>query len=233
MRKNLAVLSIVVRSSIYKILLVLVGMSLVQVGLSYSYLSKSDLIVWNLEVLVESIYMKEVFLVTLVLIGIILLWAMGEKFGTKQAYYYDRISVKRSGRFWLWTGYTVFCFSLLFMVQIGLVFVIGLLYERCSLEGYLYPQMYFLTFYQNEFLHNLFPMTDIVKWITNILFVLAMSVDIVKANCYSRKPYGVVWFFLLYLEALSSEMGHYGWDIVLILAAVIYLGMNYETDFFS
>ena len=158
------------------------------------------------EKLVEYALLPLFFLAALALVMVVLIWTevrMSEKAG----YTMMRLGLSRKELFAIKTIYNVACLALLFVVQIWLA--IGLLawYRTYIPAGIDMPQLFFLTFYRNEFLHCILPMQEIGKWIRNLLMVAALSMTAAgviafpgekgirqSASCWSVVILAVAWF---------------------------------------
>ncbi len=125
MRKTVTVLSVAVRSSLYKILLILVLMAALQIELFYYtydkyafppagtwkdvFLQEENYILgqfygitWTLESLVERSNVEAVFLGAFVLISLVLAWSQSERKGVNSYYFYERLTVSHQKRFVVW-----------------------------------------------------------------------------------------------------------------------------------
>lgn len=87
-----------------------------------------------------------------------------------------RLKVTQVQFFVIRTAYDALCLLMLFALQVGLVLCFAGIYRRTPgmPQG---PQMLFLAFYRNEFLHCLLPMAETGKWVRNGLMLLAMGME--------------------------------------------------------
>lgn len=177
-KRVISVFALLARSSFYKILGILTLMIIGETVLFRRELLKCNNVAIGLvtapEALIENALVHGFFLGALGLIVVVLVWTevrMSEKAG----YTMMRLHLTRRQLFAIKTVYNVCCFVLLFVVQIWLV--LGMLWQyRIFVEvDYEMPQLLFLTFYRNRFLHCLLPMQELGKWIRNVLMITALS----------------------------------------------------------
>lgn len=175
-----SVFALLARSSFYKILGVLAVMVTGEMLMFRGELAKCNNTVTGFvtapEAVIEDAYVHGFFLGALGLIILILVWTemrMNEKAG----YTMMRLHLTRRQLFAIKTIYNAACLVLLFVVQIWLAVVMLLQYGGYANVEYEMPQLLFLTFYRNRFLHCLLPMQEFGKWIRNILMVTALSME--------------------------------------------------------
>ena len=176
MKKHVSVFMLMARSSIYKVISVLFLMAVVEYGLFYERMK-----VWavgdtyNLEFMIDGSRILWVFGIAFLLITIFLCQT-GCGFSSKTGYTLCRLSISERMVFVWQSIYNVMCYSLLWLVQILVVFGICNLYVTMAPEGYVTNQTIFLAFYRNDFLHSLLPMEDAGFWIKNVLTILSMGI---------------------------------------------------------
>lgn len=115
------------------------------------------------------------FLTALGAVFLILCIMEGEPRGVRSRYTWNRLQITPKRLFLLKTIYNVLCFILLFAAQTGMGVWSCYRYSLPMPRESLSPQLVFLTFYRREFLHCLLPMAEVLKWIRNILLILAFS----------------------------------------------------------
>lgn len=209
-RQILSVFGLLARSSFLKVLGILVLMVIGELLLfRYDLFRCYDAVTGGVkapEKLVEYALLPMLFLAALALIMVALIWTevrMSEKAG----YTMMRLGLSRKELFAIKTIYNVVCLVLLFVVQIWLA--VGMLAwygEFVPLELPM-PQLLFIAFYRNGFLHCLLPMQEIGKWIRNLLMIVALSMTAAgviafpgekgirqSASCWSVVILAVAWF---------------------------------------
>jgi len=246
MKKEISVMSIAVRSSSYKILLILLGMATVQLGLFYDTYLKYDYseerlvasesstvwgkgygVTWTLESLVEESHVHMVFLAAFAMICLVLAWAQSERKGVHTYYFYERLQVGTKSRFVGWSLYNFACMILLLFAELLVVLGMGSIFIYMVPEEYESAQMFFMAFYKSRFLHNIFPMAEIYRWFRNVLLFGACSMEIAAFACMKRKPWEMFMLILLILFGFVQDIGTFGgMDIVLILVSLICIGVT-------
>lgn len=165
MRKYLSVLALEVRSTVYKITGLLLAMAVLELCLLWHYLSADGAVSWDR--ISRALFLRQIFLIAFWLLCILLAWAGGSKRGSVQEFTLRRLAVDRRGIFLIWTGYHVFCLSLLVVWQILLVlWMDACLVAREPQLGQL-SQRLFLEFYRVDFLHSLLPLEEGLRWACN------------------------------------------------------------------
>jgi hypothetical protein len=247
MNKLISLLTVTVRSSFYKICLILLAMSTLQLGMfwrtylayDYSQTNSANVIVgeelpgqaygveWTLESLVEKSKVSIVFMVAFALICLVLYWAEGERKGTHISYFYDRLTVSNKERIVGFTLYNMVCILLLVFAEVLTVLGMGMIFVYLVPAEYESVQMYFMAFYKSEFLHCLFPMADIFKWIRNIFLFASCALEIGACSCRKRKSWSLFLIIVLTVLGFVQEIGTFGaMDAIMIIMAGIYIVIN-------
>ena len=222
MRQDISVLMLVVRSSIYKILAVLGVLAVLQMG--FFYLAADTV---RLERVIEISYMEQIFYIGFFLISLILMWAEGEK-GSQWEYTLCRLGISRERVFFLWSGYNVCCFFLLFAVEILLAIGGGQLYLERMEVGNRSAQSLFLAFWRNDFLHSLLPLTEGSRWVRNglLLAVVGMGIAYLGSEEQWNRKLPLLWGNILMMGMFSDAAMNGKWDLVksgLLLIGIVLL----------
>lgn len=177
-RQIISVFGLLARSSFYKICGILAVMVIGEFVLFRHELLRCYNAVTDFvsapEWLIGKACVPEIFLAALALSVVVLIWTevrMSEKAG----YTMLRLGLTKKELFVIKTIYNVACLVLLFVVQIWLAIGFLTWYEAYAHLDMPLPQLYFLAFYRNKFLHCLFPMQEIGKWIRNLLMITALA----------------------------------------------------------
>lgn len=218
MKRELSVLMLVARSSIYKFLTVLILMSVSQISFFYMTARKYDLQgqgTASLERIIEEGYIQQIFYIAFLLMCIILAWAESGK-GSRLEYTLKRLGISRERVFFLQVGYHICCFFILFAVQIFVVIGIGSLYLKWMEEIYVSSQSLFLAFWRNEFLHSLLPLAEISRWVRNGVLIVFVGLEITffgtEEQQSRRLP--LVWCSMLVILIFSDPAGYWQADLV-------------------
>lgn len=175
----LALWALLARNSIFKILGVLGLTVCAETILFYSRMgARGD---YNgeyltLEAAVKSSHISLVFFAALGLLYLVLLWTEG-RLESRSSGIIRRLRLFPREIFWIKTAYNGVCIILLFAVQIWLCIWLAGVHGRAVQETYPLSGRLFLAFYRIDFLHCLLPMAEAVKWVRNLLLVLAFAVE--------------------------------------------------------
>lgn len=174
----ISVLGVLARSSFYKIIGIIAVMIAGEVLFLFRAMEECNRVpegtVVAPEWLIEEGMVHGFFLGAVGLVMMVLVWNHMRR-GEKSGYTMLRLRLTRKELFAIETGYHWCCLIFLFLVQIWVVILFLHFYEVRVTAEYEAPQLLFMTFYRNRFLHCLFPMQEIGKWIRNILMITALS----------------------------------------------------------
>ena len=192
MKKYISVLALEVRSTIYKLLLILAGMTILEATLlSRAFermrsecerwgktLKELDYLPFSLEMVVEESHIQVVFLASLAAVAAVLLWAGSEHGKAKSRESLWRLRISPRTVFAIFSVYHVICFGMVIMTQILIVWGFDLVYRQviCSEKA---PQVLFMAFQVNGFLHGLLPMWDALKSVSLLSLLLAWGMGTV------------------------------------------------------
>ena len=185
MKKRLSILMLAARFTVYRVILLLLGMSIVQVGLFWLALGKEKMA--GLNVLLENNNNGWVAVIGFILLCVLLGKSVNGSGGAMNAYTIDRLSVGEieftgwfalyNGLmflvFWLWEALTLLSMCMIYMWQVPQEVAVG-------------PQTIFLASYRVEYLHRLIPLADISGWVRNGAFIVAMGIC-TAANAYHER----------------------------------------------
>jgi len=185
MKKRLSILMLAARFTVYRVILLLLGMSIVQVGLFWLALGKGS--THPLDVFLRSYNNGWVAVIGFILLCVLLGKSVNGSGGVMNAYTIDRLSVSEieftgwfalyNGLmflvFWLWEALTVLSMCMIYLWQMPQEVVVG-------------PQTIFLASYRVEYLHRLIPLADISGWVRNGAFVMALGIC-TAANAYHER----------------------------------------------
>ena len=222
MKKHLSVLGLFVRSSLLRILGVIVLSSLVQTGLfaytMHSTFSSGDP-VWGLESIVSDSRIAFVFAAAFLLLTIQLVSACSA-YSTKTQYTLSRLSVTQKAVFFWQTAANCLFYLLFWTIEVIVVFLCALYFAHIADPSAISNQTVFLAFYRQPFLHGLLPLDQTSIYIRNIMLVLGLGMSAaVFSFRQRRKGLGLELYILAPLVCImfprqTSEM--FG-DIFLIM----------------
>lgn len=207
-RSILALWALYARSSFYKILLVLAGMAVVE-GISFQVVCRrlgQSGVPASPEKMLDDLFLQVVFLAAFGLVYFILLWTESEHRGAKCSYTLLRLKVTERQQFAVRTIYNVLCLMLVFAVQTALAVLVCRVYAERLPEEFVSPQLLFLAFYRNRFLHCLLPMAETGKWIKNSLLLLAFGMEAAE-GIRGRSYIGSICLYILTARLFAEDIG--------------------------
>ncbi len=221
----LSLWALLAKGSFYKILAVALSMAAIEAAAFHHVLQKG----WAapFEKMIEESRIHLVFLAALGA-AYFLLIRMNGILDNEGRNAVMRLRATGAGLFAIRTAYDMLCLLMLFGVQTGLVLWFAESYRRMpgALAG---PQMVFLAFYRNEFLHGLLPMAERGKWVRNGLMLLALGMEeaggmgkryritqvsvLVLSAAWFAVPVGLVWQEMVcgfvYMVVIGADL----WDL--------------------
>lgn len=228
MRKHFSVLMLIVRSTIYKILVLFFLTAcaewlLFRLSLNFALTSADAGIgMAALENIILSSRISWVYAICFVIMAA-LLCTTGCEYRSKQGYTLRRLSVSELSVFAWQGGYNIFCFFMLWVFQALLSYALCTLYITKADPTLTSSQTIFLAFYRNDFLHSLLPLSEVSRWIRNIL--LAMCLGLAAAHFSHQQRRGKVGVTMIAMTALSlvffsRGIASLGNDILIILLSI-------------
>lgn len=170
MKQHLSVFLRFVRSNFYKLLLFYALLAMAQVGL-VAWEAKQGAQLFH-----DAVDGSWAFRLWQVgyLATLILLWVTGGEFGSRQGYTLKRLGISYQ-MVYLWQAvYNCVMFFLFWAVMAGAMFVAAWVFYR-MVPTRAENHNLFLSFYLGQYLHNLMPVTNAVRWIRNVVITLALG----------------------------------------------------------
>lgn len=228
MRKHLSVLMLIGRSTIYKILALFLLIACAQwllfrFSLNFALdAADAGLEMTALESVISHSRMAWAFAVCFVIM-VVLLCMTGCEYGSKQGYTLRRLSVSERSVFVWQSVYNIFCFFMLWAVQAMIAYVLCKLYIAKVDPKLTSVQTVYLTFYRNDFLHSILPLSMVSRWIRNILLVVCLGLAAAHFSYMQRR--GKVGVTILAMSSLSlvffsRGITSLGNDILIILLSI-------------
>lgn len=161
------------RMSLYRVLLILAGMGIVQTILFYRTVSKTKGEVFYGDMVAQS-GIKNVCIVAFLML-IFVFCTMGLSSKGKSVYTFWRLRLSEWKLFWCRVVLNLFYCFLFWVCQVGLGYALGIYfnYQR----GISSPQSILLAFYENGFLHRMFPMEDYVILLWDVVLILGVCIS--------------------------------------------------------
>lgn len=185
MKQHLSVFMLAARSSIYKVVGLIVCMALVE-SAAFSltlFRMQPDMPLSLAELFVQS-RIPLIFGIFFFLLCVILSLTGCEYSGSKLRYTLQRLYVSEKCTVIWCAVYNILCFFIFWALQALLAFLLCQLYLIKIDTTYINEQTVFLAFYQSSFLHSLLPLAETNRYIRN--FVLVGGLGITTAS-YSFK----------------------------------------------
>lgn len=207
MKKHISILSLLSRSSIYKICLLFAGTAALRT-LSFSFWMES-------EFTAAMLFLAEMSLLTWILCR------TGQNTSeSHQSYTLQRLAVTQKALFFWQAGYNYLCYLMLWGFQLVVAYLLcRLLLEQNS-------QTLFLTFARSRYLHTLMPAYEVMAWIKNFTYLAAMAIH---AACYPiyrnqhKKDGGhIIMLTSFMLIFYLNETGAFEKHLFAIIVALIY-----------
>jgi len=202
--RNVSVLAVFVRSSLYKVLLIIMLMVSVEGFKFYKFLGSSQETLMNAEQMFDKLNITDYFMLALVVV-FLMLCVTENRLEKSSGNTFMRLRVSSKELFVIKTLYNVCVIALLFVVQIWISIIITNVYIGHIGEDTLGTQQLFLVFYRSEALHNILPMAEAGKWIRNILLVAAYAMQ--AAECGKKNHVIDIWIGIVLLMFMESPIG--------------------------
>ncbi len=211
MKKYTSVFEMLTRSTLYKVLLVLVVMVSAQMFMFYSkwveYAESTKGYV-GLEMLIDESYMILPLAVGFILITVILCRS-GCNIGSNQGYTLRRLRISEKAVFGLQALYNSLCYILLWGSQLAVVLLAAYLYLKDAAD--ITNQTLVLSFYKNAYMHSILPMENGIGWFVLVYIIVGCGLAA------ARFPW-------------SQRRGSKTWDIVGMVGSVFVVFPNKGSD---
>lgn len=220
MRQHLSVLTLLTRSTIYPIAVLLAVMAAVEAVLFSLAMGANGTL--SLTGMIRSSRIVWVFGAAFLLLTV-LLCRTGCEFGSRQGYTLRRLSISERAVFvWQW-GYNTACYLLLWWWQALIAFALCLWYASQAGPELVGSQTIFLAFYRSELLHSLIPLEEVSRWVRNGVMALGLGACAALVPFFQRRK--VLAWEILAMAALtmiffSGELGSLSTDMVLVLLSL-------------
>ncbi|MGI6345476.1 MAG: hypothetical protein ACOX18_10690 [Bacillota bacterium] len=228
MKQHLSVLTLAARSTIYKVLGLLIAMAVVQ-GILF-YLTLETSLANEPPGLEQVISQSRIALVCgagFLLLCLLLSLTGYEIGGSKLRYTLQRLSIEEKTTVFWWAGYNAVCFFLFWAAQLVIALLLCRLYLTKVDAAYTSGQTILLAFYRNSWLHSLLPLADVSRYLRNAVFALCLGLS---AACFSFRQrhdkIGIAVVVVAGLVAVSFAlpMGDVLGDVMLSLTALVIAG---------
>lgn len=241
MKKHFSVFGLFARSSVYKVLLILITMCAVECALFMGKLHRSidvaeALDVYSsvrLETLIDNSGIKWCFAIAFVFITVILCRA-GTEYHSKCGYTLNRLSIGPRYVFLYQAAYNLLIYLLLWATQAALTLALCYYYVMKSPIEIVGNQTVFLAFYRNNFLHSLIPLSEVFPWIRNDILVLSLSIAAALFPYNQRRKkfsFSILALSFYAVVFFSQEIGFGARTLSMILVGAMIIGEMLYTLF--
>lgn len=222
--REISIWALLARGSIYKVLAILVMMSVAEGSLFLNSLNRSlrqtPFVMAGFVPVLNYSGAVIGFMAALCLVFTVLFLCETEHGGSRWGYTMDRLLVTDRHQILIKFVYNILCFVLLFGVQAWIGMWMCRMYADRMPGEFVSPQLTFLAFYQSSFLHNVLPLAESAKWVRNVLMILALSAELAMAR--RRRNSGVMGAIpALSIIWMTEDIGFHATQIVADVVCVV------------
>lgn len=239
MKKHLSVFMLLVRTSIWKVLLILGAMAASQVLLFFALGAGEE--AYLLDALERVPFFVVVFVGLLLLTGA-LCFPLSDR-GGRMNNLILRLGLSEKRIFWLQVLFNALVYSLFIMTQALTMLLLCRIYDWVT-PGTMDPMAIFVTSYQYPLFHFFFPLNNVLGWLTNFILVIGLSICTAACPVRQRHRFNssctamMSVFAAVYYCGVINKGDHLGYSgfayifiITLILVSICLFGvMTLEVD---
>ena len=228
MKKYLSVFSLVARESIFRIAFLWIFSAIAQAYSFFYALIYKDVqrsLNFSRAFTDSDISVDAIFTITILLTALLLI-KTGTEFRTKSGYTLRRLRIDERNVFLIQSVYSTIMLFLLILFEVVLAFVLLKVGFTRFEEGRITNQTMYLSFYESDFLKNVFCGRDILRIVRNILCVAALGISLSAFTFMLRRREKFI-PAILFLAAFASiflfcpNISYLEWDIGFIISAAI------------
>lgn len=221
MKRYLSVFEMIIRSSIYKVIQILILLVVVELGTFYIALEQPLASIQpNLEEIIDQSHLVYMFGAAYLLMTVVLVLS-GTNIGSVQGYTLQRLRIKEKKVFLLQCVYNVLCYVLLWATQLGVLLIASDYYMTNKTDAVLTNMTVFLAFHRNDFMHSILPMQDNTNWLLLIGLILGTGCFAADFTRMQRRG-KVAWILIIFVAtACISFPRAMGEAVVFFILAMI------------
>lgn len=223
MKRYISVFEMITRSSIYKVLGILLLMTGAEtVMLIYAWNRPLAMMQPNLEEWIDQSAIIFPFWAAYWMVTKVLAFA-GTNTGSMQGYTLQRLRIPEKKVHLLQSIYNILCYLILWVTQLSVLLVASAYYINHKTGVVLTNQTVFLAFNRNEFMHSVFPLEDYFGWFAIAFFIVGTGI---QAAVFSRKQrsgktaWSLAVFIVLAVVCFPRELGEE--PILMIMVMLIW-----------
>lgn len=195
------------------------------VGTNSSYLFGVEKIINELTPLLSSLGFIAVTLI---------LAFMGCEFSDRQGYTLRRLNISEKKVFLCQSIYSAIIYGIFFMLQAFSLFILCKAYigfaanSSHTFESFISSQTVFLAFYRSEFLHGFLPLDDILKHLSNLIMIIALSLATSSVSYFMRRKKLFIETFILMpviLINFASDWTELTYDLIIAGVSLFVIGI--------
>ena len=238
MKKRISVFNLMVRASIWKILLILLAMAASQVILFFALGAGVE--AYLLDAL-ERIPSSAVVTVGLFLITLALCIPFSDR-GGRMNNLILRLGLSEKEIFWIHVLFCAAVYCLFIMAQALIMLLLCLIHDWVT-PGDMDPMAVFVTSYQHPLFHRFFPLHDPIAWLNQLVLVAGLSICTAAYPLKQRHRYNSICTAIMLVFAVthfsSLDMGdHLNYSqiaipflmLICVVPICLYGVMNMEVD---
>lgn len=236
MKKHLSVFGLFARSSIFKVLVILLSMSIIEIAAfyfelqdaitSYQALGSNGLKMVSLEKIIDLSAINVYFRVALVLMTVVLCLP-GCSFKSNTSYTLRRLSVSERATFASQSVYNLLAYMILFAVQISVAFALSQYYVISVPAECVSNQTVMLAFFRNDFLHSLLPLDEIGLWIRNVLLIVTLGLAVAefpykqRRKKFSATAIAIAMYIVVFFDRGIGDISHLVETVIVVSIILI------------
>ena len=147
----------------------------------------------------------------------------------RQTYTLQRLAVSGRAVFYIQVLANGLCYLLLWTVQLVAALLLIKIYLASQLASADHSldfceQSAFLAFYRSEFLHSLFPLEELTRWLRNLALICGLAVTCAYGSCQQQRgktPWSPFILAVLTILCFELEMGSSYADWLLVALAIM------------
>lgn len=238
MKQHGSVFMLFVRSSFYKILLILLAM-IVSEGVWFygtiqgtlEKMETGEVTTMTPEVIFEEAHLMAFFGIALILVTVVLACVCRNTTG-RLDYTLYRLNISPKSIVLWQAAYSAICLLVVWFVQVILAFCLCRYYMKTADAGAVTHQSLFLAFYRSPFLHGILPLQNFWCWIRNVLLFATLGGALAYDVYCSRRGKNRMWTWWLVLYFglsrfqvdLSEHANTYGAESAVYAIVLVALG---------
>lgn len=240
MKKYISVFGLIARSSIYQIILTLIGMTAAEAiifcnKLNYALrLYSMEFSMEQLEDVIDKSMINWFLPLCLIIITLSLCIAGSEYSNTRTSYTIRRLSISEREFFFCQATYNTLVYIILWAVQTAIVFALCSWYITMAPAETVGNQTVFLAFYRNDLLHSLMPISEISVWVRNIFLAVGLGFAAAEFPYKQRRHKNSVTAIAFVLYAIvffSREIGNLFNSVLMIFVSICIIAETLYTVF--